>query len=167
MRRQAEQAHAYAGSRGDRRRCRQSNGTHQLQNRHPVHTDPDSIIWARTSSLPGPWDLAAAMLADADLTDANLMAADLERATLTDANLTGANLMGMNLRAARCNGANLTGANLLTANLRATMIEGAILANANLDSAERRAHDPVPRGWRLDTDSGRLQRASTSSGVRP
>jgi len=56
--------------------------------------------------------------------------------------------------------------NLRARPLRATMIEGAILANANLDSAERRAHDPVPRGW-LDTDSGRLQRASTSSGVRP
>ncbi|HEU5392800.1 MAG TPA: pentapeptide repeat-containing protein [Streptosporangiaceae bacterium] len=112
-------------------------------------------------------DLCAAMLADADLTDANPISADLERATLTDANLTGANLMGANLRAARCNGANLTGANLHAANLKATLINRAILANANLDSAEWRAHDPVPGGWRLDTDSGRLQRANTGSGVRP
>lgn len=32
----------------------QTNRAHQPQNRHPAHTDPGSIIWARTSNLPGP-----------------------------------------------------------------------------------------------------------------
>ena len=44
------------------------------------------------------------------------------------------------------------------------VLAGADLTDADLASAWWPADTPVPEGWKLDTSSGQLERAGTSSG---
>jgi uncharacterized protein YjbI with pentapeptide repeats len=103
-------------------------------------------------------DLTGADLTYADLARAWLIGADLHDATLSAADLTEARLMHANFTDARLEGANLTGADLTSARL-----EGAVLADTDLTGARWPADPPVPEGWKLDTGSGRLERAGTDS----
>ena len=112
-------------------------------------------------------DLTGAILIGADLTcaiNAGTSSADLIAANLTGANLTGANLLAANLLGATLTGAHLTGAYLTFADLTQADLKGAQLDGAHLDSAMWPKHAPVPAGWKLDTSSGRLERAGTDSG---
>ena len=109
-------------------------------------------------------DLAGARLSRADLTSARLAGAILTLATLDDARLAGARLTYADLTSAHLGGADLTGADLTHADLSHPMLFGAILSDADLTGARWSANVSVPQGWRLDTDSGRLERAGTGSG---
>ena len=60
-----------------------------------------------------------------DLSEANLVGANLYEANLTEANLSGANLTGADLSNASLSGANLTGANLEIASLARANLIGA------------------------------------------
>jgi hypothetical protein len=126
-------------------------------------------------------DLSRANLRDANLRDANLARADLPRADLTGADLTGADLAYANLIRANLHEVNLTYTHLDFADLREADLTGAyggsailtdaILAGADLTGAymgDDVAHaaltgarwpegTSVPEGWKLDTDSRRLQ----------
>ena len=93
-------------------------------------------------------------LTSADLRGANLSKARLMKAKLTDAHLDGSTLDGAYLSPADLRGADLTGADL----------GGADLTLADLTRARWPRDTPVPEGWRLDTNSGLLDRADTSSG---
>jgi uncharacterized protein YjbI with pentapeptide repeats len=125
-------------------------------------------------------DLTRADLTGADLTGASLVFALLARSRLTNAVLTNANLALADLRlaelgAAKLGGANLTGANLIGARLPGARLPGADLRGATLSdtrfpgadltSVKWPADTPVPEGWKLDADSGRLERADTESGA--
>ena len=117
--------------------------------------------------------LFAADLTGANLTGANLTEADLTRTDLTEADLTRTDLSGANLTGANLTGANLTDANLTDANLTgssavvrvgrdrygevARVVE--VRSDADLTGARWPEDTPVPEGWKLDTDSGRLERA--------
>ena len=72
---------------------------------------------------------------------ADLMCANLTEANLIDANLRGANLIDANLIDANLRGANLTEANLMCANLRGADLGGADLRGANLIGANLRGAD--------------------------
>jgi hypothetical protein len=102
-----------------------------------------------------PMDLAGAHLAGANLTGAHLDGADLTRANLAGAYLPRANLTG----------ANLTGADLARATLARANLEGANLEGANLASVRWPETKPVPGGWIVDSNSGRLKRAGRLSEV--
>ena len=113
--------------------------------------------------------LMEAHLAVANLGGANLTHADLTHADLTHANLEGADLFrailgNVDLSSARLRGADLGGADLAGAILAVANFDGANLDDANLDDARWLGNTPVPEGWKLDTDSGRLKRAGTGSG---
>jgi Pentapeptide repeats (8 copies) len=73
---------------------------------------------------------------------------------LTGAALPGANLYGADLSSADLPGAKLGGANLT----------GAKLGGADLTSARWPRDVLVPGGWKLNTDSGLLEKADTSAG---
>lgn len=119
--------------------------------------------------------LSGATLTRANLTDARLIYADLSGASLSNANLTRANLSKANLTAALLDGANVEGANLIDANLlfatltaadlTAANLSGANLSGANLTEARWPTAEPVPEGWIVDSDSGRLKRAGQLSEV--
>jgi len=98
-------------------------------------------------------------LGGANLTGAILIEADLAGANLGGANLTGAILGNVDLSSTRLRRADLSGANLTGAILAAANLDG-----ANLTGARWPGNAPVPEGWKLDTDSGRLKRADTGSG---
>jgi hypothetical protein len=118
-------------------------------------------------------DLSTAHLTGADLTGADLTDADLTLAYLTDADLTGANLGGAKLTLANLTFANLSGAQLSGAQLSANF-HGADLTGVNLHGADLTGVDltgaswsgdvPVPDGWKLDADSGRLEMAAPDTG---
>ncbi len=103
--------------------------------------------------------LGDAILDGADLTRAHLGDAILGGAILFDADLTRANLTGADLTGAHLTGADLNGADLGDADL-----SRAHLGDAHLSGARWPRGAPVPVGWKLDTDSGRLERAGTGSG---
>jgi hypothetical protein len=113
-------------------------------------------------------DLTGAGLADANLSRARLTGAGLSGANLTSAWLNRADLSGANLVKARLSasliGANLSRANLDFAGLAGAGLSRADLSGANLSGARWPEHTPVPAGWKLDTGSGRLERANTDSG---
>ena len=75
-------------------------------------------------------DLRAANLMAADLRFANLIGADLRAADLRDADLRDADLMAANLRAADLRDADLSDADLMAANLRFADLSGADLRAA-------------------------------------
>jgi hypothetical protein len=107
-------------------------------------------------------DLNGAILYRADLMSARLRDADLTGAILARAILTDAILVGADLTGAHLDGAILTGANLVRAHLNGAYLDGAILDaealnGANLTNARWPRDAPVPRGWKLDTGSGRLE----------
>ena len=108
--------------------------------------------------------LTSADLTGADLTGANLFAAKLTGAKLSHANLTRADLNLANLFAANLFAAKLTGAKLTGANLNRATLTGADLTGADLTGARWLADTPVPEGWKLDPDSGQLERVGTDSG---
>jgi len=87
-------------------------------------------------------NLDHAHLHNAQLNDANLGRAHLNRAWLINANLTDVNLADAQLSGADLNGADLNDANL---------------AGADLADAKWPRGAPVPEGWKLDTESGRLK----------
>lgn len=114
-------------------------------------------------------DLGAAGLGSANLAGAQLVSAQLNGAFLEDANLAGANLMMANLNAAHLQRADFTGAKLNGASLEHAYLGGAVLDHAVLDQTELTGatwpvDTPVPVGWRIDTVSGRLDRAGADSG---
>jgi hypothetical protein len=134
-------------------------------------------------------DLTGTNLFHADLRQANLTEAILSNrdrvdpsitfdpltADLHNADLNGAILTRAYLRYTNLNGANLTGANLSDADLASATLHyadftdadltGATLILADLSGAKWPVRTPVPDGWKLDTGSGRLQRADTVSGL--
>ena len=81
-------------------------------------------------------NLIGADLREAYLRGANLIGANLRSAYLIGANLIEANLIGADLEGANLRGANLRGANLRGANLRGANLEGAYLERANLIGAD-------------------------------
>jgi hypothetical protein len=123
-------------------------------------------------------DLGGADLTRADLTGAILAVTNLDSADLTGADLDGANLDGAslfrtilgnaNLHAARLgadlDSADLTGADLTWAILTDANLTGADLTGAKLTGARWPEDAPVPEGWKRNTSSGRLERATTDSG---
>jgi Pentapeptide repeats (8 copies) len=119
-------------------------------------------------------DLTGAHLSGADLTGASLTSAGLSGAHLADADLSGAHLSGAVLKRARLStwvyssaylaGASLTGADLGGADLTGADLTGADLTGADLTDAQWPRDAPVPEGWKLKTNSDRLERAATDSG---
>ena len=117
-------------------------------------------------------------LAGADLTEAKLSAnlsnADFTRAWLTDADLsgamlfkavfTGADLQRANLAEANLTEAILADANLAGADLSGAQLSGVQLSGANLTGVRWPEDTPVPEGWKRNTSSGRLERATIDSG---
>jgi uncharacterized protein YjbI with pentapeptide repeats len=113
--------------------------------------------------------LAGARLTEANLTEANLFGADLGRADLGRADLTRAYLWGSDLTHARLTEANLTEANLglanLTqANLALANLTGTTFFDTILTDVGWPEGAPVPEGWKLDANSGRMERAGTGPG---
>ena len=101
-------------------------------------------------------DLTRANLTRADLTDADLSRANLTRARLFCAGLSCARLPGTDLYGADLTGADLTGADLTGADLTRARLFCADLTGADLSDARWPEHAPVPGGWKLDADTGRL-----------
>jgi uncharacterized protein YjbI with pentapeptide repeats len=81
-------------------------------------------------------DLRRANLRRADLTGADLIGADLSRANLREADLTYADLSRANLREAKLFDANLCEANLSRASLGEAQLGGAFLYQTNLSGAD-------------------------------
>jgi len=109
--------------------------------------------------------LGRANLTHALLLSANLNEAYLSRANLTGATLVGADLTGADLRSANLTDADLTGATSLMRDfLGGTRLTGADLTGADLTGAYWPADAPVPEGWKLDANSGRLVEAKIGSG---
>ena len=96
----------------------------------------DHILWLGSDGKQGKC---------ANLQDANLWGADLERVNLQGADLQGANLRGANLQRANLQGADLWGANLQRANLYGANLYGANLQGAYL-------HDANLRGAKFTTN---------------
>ncbi|HNK14243.1 MAG: pentapeptide repeat-containing protein [Nitrospira sp.] len=71
-----------------------------------------------------------------DLSEGNLIQADLQTAHLSEANLTGTNLSGANLRSAHFRKAHARGANLEGAHLRGAYLDEADLGGAHLVHAD-------------------------------
>jgi Pentapeptide repeats (8 copies) len=124
--------------------------------------------------------LTAADLAHTNLTQANLTHADLTGADLTGASLTGADLRRAHLLQANLLHADLRRATLTRADLTDAVLVGAVFVGADLDGAHLVGADldgahltdarwpegvPVPGGWMVDTDSGRLKRSDRLSEV--
>ena len=113
-------------------------------------------------------DLSSASLTGANLAGAQVAFADLSYAYLSNATLARGCLLGANLHGASIGGADFTGADLagadLTFALAAAGLNGANFTGARLDGAKWPENAPAPRGWRLDTRSGRLKAAGTESG---
>jgi Pentapeptide repeats (8 copies) len=159
----------------------------QAHNNVPVSersTSPDiqaalTVIGRRNALYDQqPIDLSYARLSRVDLASANLAYADLAYADLTDADLISANLTGATLFQARLDRARLAHADLSRATLQQALLYNADLTDANLqhadltgavlDSADVTGANftgggspgiyPVPEGWALDTESGRLKR---------
>jgi len=110
-----------------------------------------------------------AHLSDADLTGANLTDAILNDASLISAVLRGADLAGAKLIHADLTGADLTGADLTGADLtRAKLIHAKLIhadfTRADLTDVRWPRDAPVPEGWKLGTNSGRLEAAGTDPG---
>jgi hypothetical protein len=83
-------------------------------------------------------NLSGANLRGANLIDANLSGADLSEANLIDANLSGADLSGADLSGADLSEADLSGADLIEANLSGADLSGADLSDAHLICADLR-----------------------------
>ena len=81
-------------------------------------------------------DLSGADLSDAKLSNANLEKANLSDAKLSNANLEKANLSDANLSRANLRFANLSDANLVCSNLRRADLSGADLSGAELINAD-------------------------------
>ena len=140
-------------------------------------------------------DLTAAKLTNADLTRADLTGAFLVGAKLAIVNLTGAiltgahfdklagavtfpddpryrstdltgaDLAGANLTCADLTGAHLGSSDLTGANLIGANLTGADLTRVNLTRARWSAAEPVPEGWTIERESGRLKSAGQLSEV--
>ena len=101
-------------------------------------------------------DLTGARFAEsADLSGAYISGAHLTRADPNDADLTGARFVGANLDRADLSGADLSDADLYGAHL-----SGAILSSARWPEGA-----PVPEGWVVHGESGRLRPAVQLSEV--
>lgn len=116
-------------------------------------------------------DLSRAHLNGADLTRADLGGANLSSADLSGAHLDGARIDGARLAWALLTGADLTGADLTGADLTDANLTGANLSSADLSGADLTAASwpgdtPVPEGWVLGVNSGRLYPADNASGPR-
>ena len=103
-------------------------------------------------------DLHSAVLTRADLRSADLGRADLEGAHLEGANLSGAYLASANLDGAYLSYADLTGAELSGANL-------IMVRDFTGVQGWPEKEIPVPHGWMVDEDSGRLKRTGELSEV--
>jgi len=91
--------------------------------------------WSKDSTTGTRADLSDADLIGANLREANLIGADLRDADLRGANLRGANLSGADLRDADLSGADLRDADLSEANLSEANLSGADLRDADLRGA--------------------------------
>ena len=112
-------------------------------------------------------ELTRANLNGAHLTGANLDGANLGRANLGGAHLRGARLCVTDLGRANLNGADLNGAHLTHARLGGAHPgeTDANLTNANLTDVRWPTTGPVPDGWMIDSESGRLKHAGRLSEV--
>jgi Pentapeptide repeats (8 copies) len=110
-------------------------------------------------------NLAGARLTGANLAGASLGSADLTRADLGGSVLTRANLWSADLTGAVLTGAVLTGAVLTGADLTGADLAGANLTDATLTGAWSPTAEPVPEGWMIDGESGRLKAAGRLSEV--
>jgi hypothetical protein len=99
-----------------------------------------------------------------DIRAVDITGAHLPGANLIDARFGAARLVDVNLEEADFTGANLAGADLAGATLTDANLDGADLYRADLSGARWPENAPVPEGWKLDTGSGRLERAGTDSG---
>jgi hypothetical protein len=126
--------------------------------RRDVKSDIRPIHLARAN-------LKGADLRGADLTDAVLIGVYLDRARLRDADLTRADLRGGHLNGASLDHAKLIHAKLIHADLTGAKLTRVDLTGADLTDAKWPEPAPVPEGWKLDTSSGRLERAGTDSGA--
>jgi uncharacterized protein YjbI with pentapeptide repeats len=88
--------------------------------------DLSDIVGYAHLSIP---NLKGAMLAGADLSNANLKDVDLGGATLNNADLTSANMEGANLFMANLSDTDLSSANLKGADLNYANLKGVILCN--------------------------------------
>ena len=79
--------------------------------------------------------IVEAIKKDVNLSDANLIGADLRGSNLSDADLRGADLRGSNLSDADLRGADLSDADLRGADLSDADLRGSNLSNANLSNA--------------------------------
>lgn len=119
-------------------------------------------------------NLTSAYLTSANLSGATLVKANLTSAILPDANLSGANLSDAILMGAWLPGADLSHARLSDANLNSANLSGADLSGVDLFGAKVAGADfnwtifsegrPVPDGWVLDRDEGRLINADEEAG---
>jgi uncharacterized protein YjbI with pentapeptide repeats len=138
---------------------------------HGAHLQKADLARASLTSAV----LARAHLHRAKLTRANLIEADLASTDLVGADLTRANLARANLTSADLTSADLTSANLTSANLAEANLGGAMpigtdiipisaprLSGADLTEALWPRERAVPKGWQLDTNSGRLKRADSA-----
>ena len=107
--------------------------------------------------------LGGATLIGAHLARAHLTGAHLDGVIFVDAILTGAHLGGAHLIRADLASADLASADLADADLTGADLTGAHLDGAHLDGAKWPDDAGVPKGWRLNTGSGRLERAVTGS----
>lgn len=90
-------------------------------------------------------------LSKAQLKDARLVAANLERINLSGANLTRADLRGANIRGADLRGANLSGADLSGADLSGVDFRGADLSRVDFRGANL-CKTILPKGIKLNPD---------------
>jgi hypothetical protein len=102
-------------------------------------------------------DLARAYLARADLARAYLDRANLSAAYLGAADLSGADLSGADLSGAELSGARLAHTNLSSADLTGARLAHADLSGVDLTDARWPADTPVPKIWKLNARSGRLE----------
>jgi uncharacterized protein YjbI with pentapeptide repeats len=130
-----------------------------LPNQYPLHVLPDNFEFGKSLKVKNPegpdfFDWTGANLWRADLTNVNLVSANLananlENADLTNVNLLRANLAHANLENANVENVNLVRANLANANLKYSRLNKASLANANLTNAN------LTMSFIEDTDFGR------------
>jgi uncharacterized protein YjbI with pentapeptide repeats len=123
---------------------REARGRGERPNLRGANLSEANLIWANLNGA----NLRGANLIWADLRGANLCGANLRGANLIWADLRGANLCGADLRGANLSEANLNGANLCGADLRGANLSEANLNGANLCGArgEVLAIDGLPSG---------------------
>ena len=126
-----------------------------LPNQYPLHVLPDNFEFGKSLKVKNPegpdfFDWTGANLWRADLTNVNLVSANLananlENADLTNVNLVRANLAKANLKYSRLNKASLANAYLANADLTMSFIEDTDFGRANTFKADFSSTHGFPR----------------------